>query len=222
VIVWFVVGLSVAGVVLRPFGVKEVYPAILGALALVAFGVLPVRAALGGIWQGADVYLFLTGMMLLSELAASQGLFTWAASRTARAAGGSPRRLFILIYAMAVAITVFLSNDATAVVFTPAVAAMARAVNAEQPLPFLLICAFVANAASFVLPISNPANLVLYSAHLPHLAAWLGRFLLPSAAAILATFFMLWLTQRSTLRQQINAPEERPELSPAPAARPMG
>ncbi len=212
-IVWFIVALSIAGVVLRPFGVKEVYPAVLGAVALVAFGLLPVRAALGGIWQGADVYLFLSGMMLLSELAASQGLFTWAAAHTARAAAGSARRLFTLIYAMAVAITIFLSNDATAVVFTPAVAAMARAVKAEQPLPFLLICAFVANAASFVLPISNPANLVLYGAHLPPLAAWLARFLLPSAVAVLSTFGLLRLTQRSTLRQEITAPDERPELS---------
>jgi arsenical pump membrane protein len=211
--VWVIVALSVAGVIFRPFGVKEVYPALAGAAALVVFGLLPPGAALAGVDQGVDVYLFLTGMMLLSELAASQGLFDWAAARTAQAAAGSAHRLFGLIYAMAVLITVFLSNDATAVVFTPAVAAMARAVQAAEPLPFLLICAFVANAASFVLPISNPANLVVYGARLPHLLTWLGQFLLPACVAILATFALLRFTQRTALRQAIEIPAERPVLS---------
>ena len=58
-------------------------------------------------------------------------------------------------------VTVLLSNDATAVVLTPAVYA-ARAPPAPSPLPYLFICAFIANAASFVLPISNPANLVVF------------------------------------------------------------
>ena len=51
----------------------------------------------------------------------------------------------------------------------------------KQPLPYLLICAFIANAASFVLPISNPANLVIYGSHMPPLLQWLPRYLLPSA-----------------------------------------
>jgi len=211
--VWLIVALGVAGVIFHPFGMKEGYPALAGAAALVAFGLLPPRAALAGVGQGVDVYLFLTGMMLLSELAASQGLFGWAAAFTARAAAGSAHRLFLLIYAMAVLITMFLSNDATAVVFTPAVAAMARAVKAENPLPYLLICAFVANAASFVLPISNPANLVVFGAKLPHLLPWLRQFLLPACIAIFATFVLLRFSQRAALRQAIEIPAERPVLS---------
>ena len=69
--------------------------------------------------------------------------------------------LFLLVYVTGVVITTFLSNDATAVVLTPAVYAAARTAKAE-PLPLLFACALIANAASFVLPISNPANLVLY------------------------------------------------------------
>ena len=69
--------------------------------------------------------------------------------------------------------TVFLSNDATAVVLTPAVAAAARTAEVKRPLPYLVVCAFIANAASFVLPISNPANLVIYGSHMPPLLHWL-------------------------------------------------
>ncbi len=92
--------------------------------------------------------------------------------------------------------TVLLSNDATAVVLTPAVLAAVRAAEAE-PLPYLLICAFIANAASFVLPISNPANLVVYSGGMPPLGLWLRTFGLPSVASILVTFAALrWLSRR--------------------------
>ena len=76
-------------------------------------------------------------------------------------------------------VTVFLSNDATAVVLTPAVYAATRAAKVE-PLPYLFICAFIANAASFVLPISNPANLVVFGDHMPPLVEWLRYFALPS------------------------------------------
>ena len=60
------------------------------------------------------------------------------------------------MYVVGTAVTVFLSNDATAVVLTPAVYAATRAGRVE-PLPYLFVCAFIANAASFVLPISNPS-----------------------------------------------------------------
>jgi arsenical pump membrane protein len=208
-----IIAVSVAGMILRPWGVKEVYPAIAGALVLVLSGLLPAGIALRGVGQGGDVYLFLAGMMMLAELAADQGLFAWAAGIVARRAGGAALRLFAMIYFMAVLVTVFLSNDATAVVFTPAVAAMARAVKAEEKLPFLLICAFVANAASFVLPISNPANLVIYGAAMPPLAQWLPRYGLASVCAVAATYLLLWFTQRRALRQEIHVPRERLELS---------
>ena len=80
---------------------------------------------------------------------------------------------------MGTLVTIFLSNDATAVVLTPAVYAATRAAKVE-PLPYLFVCAFIANAASFVLPISNPANLVVFGEHMPPLAAWLRTFALPS------------------------------------------
>jgi arsenical pump membrane protein len=110
-------------------------------------------------------------------------------------------------------VTIFLSNDATAVVLTPAVAAAMRAAAVSEPLPYLLICAFIANAASFVLPISNPANLVVYGSHMPPLFEWLPLFALPSLAAITATYGMLRWSQRQRLGQEIVHRVEMPHLS---------
>ncbi len=206
--IWAIAAVSTGGVIVRPLSLPEAVWAVTGAALLVIAGLLPAADALRGIARGTDVYLFLLGMMVLAELARAEGLFDWLAQHAALRARGSAKRLFTLIYLVGTVVTVFLSNDATAVVLTPAVAAVARAARAEQPLPFLLICAFIANAASFVLPISNPANLVIYGRHMPPLLDWLPRYALPSLVSILATYAVLRLTQRPALRQSIAASVE--------------
>jgi arsenical pump membrane protein len=212
---WGIAGLATAGVITRPFCWPEFVWAVAGAGLLVALGQLSPGEAWSGVAKGADVYLFLTGMMLLSELARQEGLFDWLAARAAVLAKGSPARLFSLVFAVGTIVTVFLSNDATAVVLTPAVAAAARAARVKEPLPYLLICAFVANAASFVLPISNPANLVIYGSRMPALLEWLPRYSLPSALSIAATYAVLRWTQRSELDQEVSADIDVPDLSAA-------
>jgi arsenical pump membrane protein len=169
---------------------------------------------LSAVGRGADVCLFLTGMMLLAELARQQGVFDWLAALAVRQARGSAHRLFALVFGIGTAVTVFLSNDATAVVLTPAVYAAAKAAKAE-PLPYLFACAFIANAASFVLPISNPANLVVFGSHMPPLLAWLAQFAAPSLFSVGATYVALRLTQRASLREPIAEQVDIPALSRA-------
>jgi arsenical pump membrane protein len=210
---WSIAAAATAGVIIRPFAWPEFIWAIAGALLLVLLGLLSVPGALSGVQKGTDVYLFLIGMMLLAELARQEGLFDWLAAKAAGMAKGSARRLFALVFAVGTIVTTFLSNDATAVVLTPAVAAVVKAANAKEPLPYLFICAFIANAASFVLPISNPANLVIYGSHMPPLLQWLPRYALPSALSIIATYFVLRWTQRQQLRQEVSSEIELPELS---------
>ncbi len=212
--IWGIAAAATAGVIVRPFAWPEFIWAVAGAALLVLLGLLSFPDALTGIRKGTDVYLFLTGMMLLSELAREHGLFDWLAAKAARLARGSATRLFTLIFAVGTVVTAFLSNDATAVVLTPAVAAVVRAAQAKQPLPYLLICAVIANAASFVLPISNPANLVIYASHMPPLLQWLPQYALPSLLSILATYAVLRLTQRTSLQQDISSKIDLPELSP--------
>jgi arsenical pump membrane protein len=209
---WGIAGLATAGVIVRPFRLPEALWAVGGAAVLVACGLLPWADALGGMRKGLDVYLFLTGMMLIAELARQEGLFEWLAALAVEHARGSPQRLFTLVYAVGTVVTVFLSNDATAVVLTPAVYAATRAAGAT-PLPYLFVCAFIANAASFVLPISNPANLVVFGNRMPHLAAWLSQFGLPSVVSIAVTYLTLRFALRGALaREEIATTVEKPWL----------
>jgi arsenical pump membrane protein len=197
---WAVAALTAFGIVLRPFRWPEAVWAVAGAFLLASLQVVGLSDIWAGIAKGFDVYLFLIGMMLLSELARMEGLFDWVASVATARAKGSPARLFVLVYIVGIVVTVFLSNDATAVVLTPAVYAACRAAKVRDPMPYLLICAFIANAASFVLPISNPANLVIFAGgDMPPLDRWVATFAAPSLAAIVATFAALWWTQRRSI-----------------------
>lgn len=196
--IWAICFIATFGVIARPFKLPEAVWAVTGALVLVVFGLLPIGEAWAAVLKGGDVYLFLIGMMLLSEVARAEGVFDWVAVQAVRMAKGSTSRLFALVFGVGIVVTTFLSNDATAVVLTPAVYAAAKKAKAD-PLPMLFACALIANAASFVLPISNPANLVLYGGKMPTLGAWMASFALPSVMAIGVTFLMLRWVERERL-----------------------
>lgn len=213
ILVWSIAAGTIAAVLFRPKDWPEAVWACLGALILVISGLLPFSQAGEAIAKGTDVYLFLTGMMLLSELARREGVFDWLASLAVVAAKGSCVRLFSLVYLVGIVVTVFLSNDATAVVLTPAVYAAVQKARTKA-LPYLFICAFIANAASFVLPISNPANLVVYGKTLPPLLPWLRTFLLPSVCSIFATWLALRWVAGPELQGEVHAEGEPAELSP--------
>ncbi len=209
---WVLGALVIFGVIVRPWKLPEALWAVLGAGALVAARLISVPDAWAAVCKGTDVYLFLTGMMILAELARHEGLFDWLAAFAVRRARGSAARLFVLIYLVGTVVTILLSNDATAVVLTPAVYAAATRAKAD-PLPYLFICAFIANAASFVLPISNPANLVVYGANMPRLTVWLAEFGLASILSIVLTFVTLWFMQRAALSGEIARETQLPLLS---------
>jgi arsenical pump membrane protein len=200
--VWVIAGISILLMLLRPKRTAEALWVCLGAAALVLTGLVSTERAAAAARAGLDVYLFLTGMMVLAELARQTGVFDWLADIATRRAKGSCPRLFLLVYLTGTIVTILLSNDATAVVLTPAVLAAVRRAEVN-PRAYLLACALIANAASFVLPISNPANLVVYDTHLPPLFTWLRGFWLASLVSIVCTFVGLRWLERRELRQPI-------------------
>src|SRR6266700_4519548 len=207
-----IVAASILLMLMRPRGIAEVYWIGAGAVLLVLLRLVPLKLAGQAIAAGTDVYLFLTGMMLLSEVACDFGVFGWMASVAEQHANGSAVRLFTLVYFVGTLVTIFLSNDATAVVLTPAVLAAVRRAKAE-PLPYLFACAFIANAASFVLPISNPANLVVFRSHMPPLSQWMASFVVPSFLSIAATYVVLRWCFRRELRVRLPVDQERTHLT---------
>ena len=203
-----IVAVRILLMLIRPRGIAEVWWIAGGALLLIGLRLMPLKLAGQAVAEGSDVYLFLIGMMLLSELAREQGVFDWVASVAVRGAKGSCSRLFLLVYGVGTLVTIFMSNDATAVVLTPAILTAVRKAKVS-PLPYLFVCALIANAASFVLPISNPANLVVFHAGMPPLAIWLADFGVPSVLSIVATFFVMRILFRKELCKSIECEVEK-------------
>jgi arsenical pump membrane protein len=181
--------------------VNEAWWAAGGALALVVTRAVSPHDAQAALGRGLHVYLFLIGMMALGEFARAEGVFDWIATRAVRAARGSRARLLLLVYGTGVATTAFLSNDATIVVLTPAVLDAIRRTDV-RPHAYVFACALVANAASFVLPIANPSNLLFFADKMPPLGAWLSSFGLASVASVALTYAVLVLL----FRRDIAAP----------------
>jgi len=197
-----IVGISIALMLIRPRNVPEVYWIGAGVIALLLLRLVSWKMAAGAAEKALDVCLFLIGMMLLSELAREHGVFDWLSSVAVRRADGSCALLFALVYGVGTLVTIFMSNDATAVVLTPAILTAVRKAKV-QPLPHVFVCAFIANAASFVLPISNPANLVVFHNNMPPLARWIISFGVPSLLSIASTFAVLRWVFRKELGARI-------------------
>src|ERR1700744_1151364 len=211
VLLALIVAVSILLMLMRPRDIPEVYWVGGGAILLIGLRLIPLQRAGKAAAEGSDVYLFLIGMMLLSELAREHGVFDWLSSAALQSAGGSTRRLFTLVYGIGTLVTIFMSNDATAVVLTPAILTVVRKAKV-QPLPYLFACAFIANAASFVLPISNPANLVVFHQGMPPLGRWLLSFGVPSLLSIASTYAVMLPVFRADLGATIEEKVETKRL----------
>jgi arsenical pump membrane protein len=170
---------------------------VAGALLLLALGHEDAREALAAIARQWNVLLFILGLMGLAAAAEESGAFAWMTDVLLERAGGSRRRLFVLLFLAGAALTLLLSNDATALVFTPLVY-RAVAKRGGDAMPYLFACTFVANTASFGLPFSNPANvLILPHAQLADYVRYLGA---PELLAIALNLGIFLLSFRPQLR----------------------
>ena len=135
--------------------------------------------------------------MSLSALAEVAGLFDWLAFQAARLSGNSSRRLFLNTFVLGSLISMFLSNDATALILTPIIYSLVTRLRLPV-LPFLFACTFVADTASFLLPVSNPINIIVTSQFPLGLLTFLRLFFLPSLLVIsmnAGVFFFLYRRQ---------------------------
>ncbi|HZU19492.1 MAG TPA: SLC13 family permease, partial [Candidatus Dormibacteraeota bacterium] len=106
-----------------------------GALMLAVRALSPAQA-LGALLGEWNLFLFFTGLMLVSGLADAAGFFEAAGALAAAAARGSGRGLLLTVFASGALITTFLSNDATALILTPVVYAVVTRLRLP-PLPYL-------------------------------------------------------------------------------------
>ena len=166
-----------------------------GALVLLT-GLVTFPDAAATLFADWNVFLFFLGMMALSALAEEAGFFDWAAVNVARMVKGDPRRLMVGVMLLGTVISTLLSNDATALILTPIVFTLVKRLDLD-PLPFTLACVFIADTASFMLPVSNPINIIVLTSFHLSLGEFFRLFLLPSVIVIaLNIVLFLWIFRR--------------------------
>lgn len=131
--------------------------ALAGAVATVAFGVLPFDGAIAAI----DFHTIglLLGMMLVVASLDRLGFLEFVAIHLERLAT-SPRRLLILTVAITAALSAILVNDAVVLFFTPVLVRACRGVRAN-PVPILIAEAMAANTGSVATIVGNPQNALI-------------------------------------------------------------
>ncbi len=182
-----VFALTLALVLIRPRGWNEAWWTAGGGVVML---LLHLETP-GEAWQvtraGSDVLLFLLALLLFSALLETSGFFEWAAIQAAQKAHGDARRLYRNVFLLGASITATLSLDTTAVILTPLTLAFVARLKLPAR-PYVFACAFIANTASLLLPVSNLTNLLFTGAfHLPF-SGFAARMALPQAAAIAVNY----------------------------------
>ena len=189
--------LTLVGIMIRPWRVNEAMVALAGAALLLILGLINPGTAISTLLNDWNTFFFFLGMMSLSALAEVAGLFDWLAVQAARLAGNSARRLFLNTFVLGCLISMILSNDATALILTPITYSLVTRLRLPV-LPFLFACTFIADTASFLLPVSNPINIILLSKFPLDLWTFLRLLCLPCLLVIsinIALFFLLYRRQ---------------------------
>jgi Na+/H+ antiporter NhaD/arsenite permease-like protein len=147
--------------------------ALLGAVAMVVFGVLAPHEATAAV--NGETLLLLFGLMGVGAFMASDGLLdrsaTWLAARCR-----TPSRLMGALVWSAGLLSAVITNDAVCVLGAPLVIVWVRKLDVPA-LPFLLALCTAANTGSVATLVGNPQNMLCaqlggleYRAYLLHMA----------------------------------------------------
>jgi len=178
--------------------------ALLGAIALVAFGVLtPEQAAQS---QHLPTLVLLFSFMVISAQMRLGGFYTWVTLRVAALALAPWMLLGVVIAVVAVLSAVF-SNDIICLAIAP-VLADACVRRGLAPIPFLLALACAANIGSAATLIGNPQNMLIGEVLKLSFGGYFLEAILPVVLGLAALWAVIaWQTRGRWLVSEAQGPD---------------
>src|SRR3989475_9509501 len=187
---------------------------LLGAVAMVVLGVLPLREAYAAI--DFDVLVFLLGVMLIVGYLEVGKFFEWAAEWVLRRAR-TPERLLLGVVVGGGLLSALFVNDTVCLVVTPVLLAALGPLRV-RPTPYLLGLAMGANVGSVLSITGNPQNMLVGIWSGATFGGFLMRMLPVGVGGLAITYGCLRWAYRDDLREPFR---ERLETVPVTLDRPL-